>query len=127
MDMFIFDLLLLLIVGTVGFLIGWHAHTAIMIQRLSDNPDPMIEILKKVKESNDKDSNLTAQQLRNKEKGWIELHTEQINSVWFIYEKETGIFLGHGTDLTTTLEEIGNRNPDKTFWCNEPETDSRSA
>ena len=127
MEVFLLDLLLLLVVGSIGFLLGWHAHTAIMIQRLSDNPDPMIEILKKIKESNDKDEGLTEQQIRNKEKGWTEIHTEQINSVWYVYEKETNKFLGQGSDLEKTLVEIGSRNPDKTFWYNEPKADSRSA
>jgi hypothetical protein len=95
------DLFLLLIVGFIGYIIGWHHHAYSTIRRMIDNPQMFVEMLDKIKDIN---SDSVA---KSKEPSTI--RTEFLHGQCYIYDGEQ--FLAQGADLHEALSNAEKRFP----------------
>jgi hypothetical protein len=90
----------------IGYYLG-RAHAKIkMIQNMADNPEALIETLKRIKELDGE----TGEALG------VEVYAEERNNVWYLYNKETDQFLAQGVSLEKALDDAHDRFPGTNFW-----------
>lgn len=109
-----------LIILFAGVCVGWHFRSMIFLHSISENPDKIMEMLKKIKEINE-----------NTERGLpedvIEVTAEQVNGVVYAYAKDTGEFLAQAGNLHQALVLAAKRFPDRKFWHPDLRKDSQTA
>lgn len=88
----------------IGFVIGskWRQHK--MIMQLVDNPDTMLAAVDKIKKI-----------MESAETDIIEVYAEQHNDRWFIYNKQSHVFLSQGESVLLALAAAKERYPDTIF------------
>ena len=109
------DVLLSLILIGLGFAVGWHIRTLVLMARLSTQPEKMIEILNKIKQINDKEKDMP-EELKGVDGD--ELVIERVGNQLYAFTKENDEFIAQGPDLTTLLETAKKRFPNRTFFGN---------
>ncbi len=97
------------------FWLGWRIRGALMMFAMRDNPEKIIDLLKQVKEINDKEE--------KKSDIRVEVEPEKVGNVWYAYAKDTGQFLAQADTLEEAIRQASIRFPNKTFWC---ETDKKN-
>ena len=87
------DLLDIIVIFVFGLAVGWYWHATRMFKMLSRNPNPMIDLLTRVK----------AIQEDNDEIELIECRVEWIGELCYVWDKDTGDFIGQGLDLESAM------------------------
>jgi len=85
---------------------GWQAGQQNMIRKMADNPDAMMDAFKQIKE-------LELLELST------EVEIEHYNNCVYVYNKETKLFLGQGSDLDDAMKTVCERFPDQAFRCDD--------
>jgi hypothetical protein len=88
------DLLDIIVIFVIGMAVGWYWHATRMFNMLSRDPRPMIDILNKVK---------SIQEDRDQETMLIECRVEWIGQQCYVWDNDTGDFLGQGSDLESAM------------------------
>lgn len=103
------DLLLILGIFISGFFFGWLRASKVFLDKLLSDPDFMISLIKKYKESKEdiKDSD-----------GIREIEIERHGEMLYLYAKDNGEFLAQGNTLQEALGIVEQRFPDQTFKGN---------
>lgn len=107
--------LILIIVAVVAFVLGWNLRGVIIMARLASNPEAMMEVLRKIKEINDAQSQEELDAVVNRNEA-TELAIERVNNYLYAYTKDTNQFIAQGPDLKALLEEAHKRFPNKVFF-----------
>ncbi len=106
------SLLVLLVVGGIGFGLGWLAHQAMILTKLASNPDEVIAILQSISqsdwESKQKELNKA---LKNQP---IEVKLVHAENGWLAYNSQ-GEFLAQGNSRDETIASIEAKFPNKTL------------
>ena len=103
-------ILLLISIGAIwfsGFLIGRTHMMRIYAQIMADDPDSMIAHLHRIKE---------IKEVQDQEQ--IEVIIEQHKDNFFVYNKQTKLFLGQGSTIDNAMQTVAERFPDQVF-CHE--------
>jgi hypothetical protein len=96
-----FDLLLIFLAG-MG--VGWYWHAHRMFVMLSRNPRPMIDILERVRDrEQDEDAQI------------IECQVEWHNGHCYVWNKDSGDFLGQGADLESAIRGMQGLKPNTEY------------
>jgi hypothetical protein len=115
------DILSYVILAVIVFYAGWTIRGAVLIAKLANNPESVIKMLEQIKKINEAEA-------RGEEyQEGVEVESEQVGSVWYAYEKETGQFLAQGTSLEDAIKAACDRFPEKTFWCKKPQQFNQTA
>lgn len=88
------NLLDIIMIFVFGLAVGWYWHASRMFSMMSRNPNPMIDLLTQVKAIQEKDDD---------EILLIECRVEWIGELCYIWDKDTGDFLGQGLDLESAM------------------------
>ena len=88
------DLLDIIVIFVFGLAVGWYWHATRMFKMLSRNPNPMIDLLTRVKAIQEED---------NDEIELIECSVEWIDQQCYVWDKDTGDFIGQGLDLESAI------------------------
>jgi hypothetical protein len=88
------DLLDIIVIFVFGLAVGWYWHAVRMFNMLSRNPNPMIDLLTRVKAIQEEDDD---------EIQLIECRVEWIGELCYVWDKDTGDFLGQGLDLESAM------------------------
>jgi hypothetical protein len=101
------------IVAVIAFWIGWRVRTAIILAKMSLQPEKMIKLLEQVKAINDKelDSDSGIEQISSDE-----LRIERVGEQLYAYTKHNNEFIAQGNDLESVLNSAHRRFPDRTFF-----------
>jgi hypothetical protein len=101
------------IVAVIAFWIGWRVRTAIILAKMSLQPEKMIKLLEQVKAINDKelDSDSGIEQISSDE-----LRIERVGEQLYAYTKNNNEFIAQGNDLESVLNSAHRRFPDRTFF-----------
>jgi len=92
----------------LGFALGWILQARRMISKLLANPDRSIEIIKKCKQLQDKDTEAEEQSARS-------IRVERHGDAIYLYAKDTEEFLAQGSTLQEALAVVEKRFPDQNF------------
>ena len=106
---FFITLVCLVIINFWSYYRGWQAGQQNMIHKMADNPDIMLEAFQKIKD------------LEIEEEA-TEVEVETNNNLFYIYNKETKLFLGQGTSLEDAMQIVCERFPNQAFWCDDEST-----
>ena len=102
--------LLLLSVFAFGYIMGWLGHAKSIFNRIKDNPDDLINLLKEYKRlSIEKEETLPAAAAVR------EIKIEKIDKMYYLYAKDNGQFLAQSTSIAEALEIIEQRFPGEVF------------
>jgi hypothetical protein len=101
------DFILFGIVALFGGWIGWHLRGIIMITRISQDPDRMLEVIQEIKRIRDQPEATKDASRQIK----IERHGTQL----YLFAKDNDEFLGQGSTLQEALDHIDKRFPGNTF------------
>ena len=99
-----------LIVAFVAMWCGWHLRGVFLIARMSQDPQHFINILKNIKQINDKEAEEEA------EKIGTELNIERHGEMLYAFVKDTNQFIAQGNDLNTLLDQAKQRFPNRKFF-----------
>jgi hypothetical protein len=88
------DLIDVILIFVFGLAVGWYWHATRMFNMLSRNPNPMIDLLTRVKAIQEED---------NDEILLIECRVEWIGEQCYVWDNDTGDFLGQGLDLESAM------------------------
>jgi molecular chaperone GrpE (heat shock protein) len=106
------EMLSYLIVSVFSFWIGWTLRTITIANRLSENPDKTIEILKQIKKLKEQSEKSTTDVTNSSD----ELEIERVGEQLYAYTKDNGEFIAQADNLETLLEKAHKRFPDRTFF-----------
>jgi hypothetical protein len=121
MDFLSIEMLVVIAVAAiVGFWTGWHGRGIAFIASLSNDPDRTIEMCNQIKAIN-------AEELLDTPDDAIEVKTEQVNGLFYAYNKVTGEFLAQAQNLHQVMVLAASRYPGKKFWHPELTKDSQTA
>ncbi len=90
-------LLLLALVFCLGYFLGKLGATTQIIRRISENPEQIMRALKQVQEINRKE------QITGKEDS-REVEVHQQDGQYYIFDKDSGEFLGQGHSLESAIQ-----------------------
>ena len=99
----------LLIINFWSYQRGWKAGQQHMIHKMASDPDTMLEAFQKIKAIEIADSA-------------TEVEVELNNNLYYIYNKETKLFLGQGSSLEDAMQIVCERFPNQSFWCDDEST-----
>jgi hypothetical protein len=99
-------LLLLAAFFACGYLYGQYVLTQRMTQRLSNDPDSIINMIMKIKEKNEELEKVGEP---------VEVVIEESNNSYFVYNKETHLFLGQGPTVDDAMKIVTERFPSSVF------------
>lgn len=101
------------IVDVIMYTLGFYAGRKYMINRyakiMSEDTDNMIEHLK----------NIQKIKMLEDESSQTEVVVEQHNNSYFVYNKETHLFLGQGTSVDEAMKIVTDRYPNQVFFYEE--------
>ena len=106
MENFIVPVISCLFCAGVGFYLGSSYRKELILKHMADNPEALIETLKRIKELDEE----TGEALG------VEVYAEERNNVWYLYNKETDQFLAQGVSLEKALDDAHDRLPGTNFW-----------
>lgn len=98
------DIFAFLIIFTFGFFMGWISHARSMFQKMQEDPDSIIAILKKLKNLQIEEKN----ELNNLGKDNIKLEIHQ--GVCYLYDKND-TFLAQGATVSEAMDNAEARFP----------------
>ena len=99
-------LFLLAVCFASGYLYGQYILKQRMTQRLSDDPDGIISMIMKIKEKNEEIEKIGEP---------VEVVIEESNNSYFVYNKETKLFLGQGPTVDDAMKIVTERFPSSVF------------
>ena len=91
-----------------AFYCGWRVRTAIMMYHLGEDPDKMIDILKKIKEINAKDA---AKETSAEVKETGDVKIEHHHGHVYLFETSTDRFLAQGESVADAIKLMDKRFP----------------
>jgi len=120
----LFDIVLVAVVAfTIGSVYGGFRQNMRFIQKVSRDPQHMIDLLTKlktelerVKEAEDAGADEDA----------IELRFEQHNGIYYCYRKDNEQFMGQGNDIETLIKQVNDRTG-LNVWARKPEQSNQTA
>ena len=120
----LFDIVLVAVVAfIIGSVYGGFRQNMRFIQKVSKDPQHMIDLLTKlktelerVKEAEDAGADEDA----------IELRFEQHNGIYYCYRKDNEQFMGQGNDIETLIKQVNDRTG-LNVWARKPEQSNQSA
>ncbi len=89
-----------------GYMLGVMRTKQQLAMNIIENPDRIMAIVQQIKDANEaveQDENLT------------EVTIEQHNDRFFVYNKETSLFLGQGTSVDDAMKVVTERFPNNMF------------
>lgn len=98
-----------LLVFIIGFVVGWMNHAYTFFLKCKSNPDEIIELLTKYKNSNQPKEPEPSQEDADDIK--VERHGDQL----YIYTVEDDEFLAQGSTLQDALNNVQRRYPGRVF------------
>jgi len=107
----------------IGHAVGGHMKAYQMMQNMINNPDVVIELVKKLKAIND------TEELANETipDDAIIIKTEEVNGQVYAYDKLSGEFLAQAQTLHQAIVLASKRFPGKKFWHPSLQEDSQTA
>ena len=122
MDMF--DVCIVAVVAfIVGKIYGEFKQNMRFVERVSTDPQSMIDLMTKIKLELDKVKE--AEEVGAPEDA-VELRIEQHNGIYYCYRKDTEQFMGQDKDLEVLIVEI-NKRTGLNVWARKPEQSNQSA
>ena len=100
----------LLIYIILSFVFGYSLSHFLMIRKILENPQAMIDLLEKYKRSNDEIKNI-----QDLDKNLLEIEIVKEQDNFYLYSKKDKEFLGQGLTIEIALENIRRRFPNKSF------------
>jgi hypothetical protein len=104
------DILFVLIIFIFGFALGWIRSANYLLNKIAENPDGIINVLKKYKEES-KLETLKVEESRS-------VKVEKVGNQLYLYDEKTDDFLAQGSTLEEALEQIEKRFPGKKYHGN---------
>ncbi len=103
------ELLSVLSIFLSGVVFGWLLHARSMFNRITQDPDKMIDLLSKYKEAK--------QELDQEESPLktTEVRVEKIGDMFYLYTTKDNEFLAQGPTLEDALEAVKKRFPNRNF------------
>jgi len=109
-----------LIVAAIGYAIGYWLRGIIIIMNLSRDPKRTIAMLEQLKKLNEEEEaaamDATLDKIKQAVPDGTELFIEQVNGVFYAYNKESNRFVAQGSTLVELLETAHKRFPDSKFF-----------
>lgn len=102
------DIFLFVLVFVFGVVFGWLRASKSILDKLLSDPDSMVALLTKYKDSKDDFESETKISTRE-----IEVHKEQ--ETLYLYAKDDGQFLGQGNTIEEALDAVRKRFPGQNF------------
>lgn len=112
MSAFLINVAVVFVLNFWSYKKGWRDRERSMIHNMAANPDVMLEALNKVKELDIAESA-------------TEVEVEVNDNCFYIYNKESKLFLGQGPSLDDAMETVCHRFPDQAFWCDDEQIDHK--
>lgn len=100
-----------LAVFIAGFVWGWLNHAYTFFNRVKENPDEFIELLKKYKTTKNETTDSSNKNEETSRSLKVERHGDQL----YIYTKDTDEFLAQGSTLQDALDNVQKRFPGRVF------------
>lgn len=104
------DLISILIVFVSAFVMGWLAHARSMLNRITEDPDKMIDLLQKLKKAKEELEEDVSSKLKV-----FEVRVEKIGDMFYLYTTKDNEFLAQGATLEDALEAVKKRYPNRNF------------
>lgn len=96
----------LLILFVIGFVFGWYFQARILLKNMLANPDNMIKLLERYKNTPDD---------TEEGKEVVECIVEKENNQYYLYSKIDNQFLIQSLTLESALDDLQKRFPTKCF------------
>lgn len=103
------DLFSVLSVFLSGVVFGWLLHARSMFNRVTQDPDKMIDLLEKYKAAKEE-----VEQEETSVK-MTEVRVEKIGDMFYLYTIKDNEFLAQGPSLEDALEAVKKRYPNRNF------------
>lgn len=115
------------VTGIIGMWIGWRVRGAIMLYHLSENPEKVIDSLKKIQKINEAEQagfeGKDAVAIAN----GIKVRAEVINSSIYLYSLENNEFIAQGNNIEDAFLTAKTRFPGKSFWLEKNDISNQTA
>jgi hypothetical protein len=120
----LFDVALVAIVAfTIGSVYGGFRQNMRFIQKVSKDPQHMIDLLIKLKTELER---IKEAEDAGADEDAIELRFEQHNGIYFCYRKDNEQFMGQGNDIETLIKQVNDRTG-LNVWARKPEQSNQTA
>jgi len=106
-----FDILSTLVTVVIAMWAGWHFRGIVILAKFSTDPDHFINILKQIKELNEKERKEVVD-----EKVGTELAIERHGNTLYAFAKDNDQFIAQGPSLDALLEDAKKRFPNRKFF-----------
>jgi hypothetical protein len=106
---------------TIGHFIGGHMKAFQMMQKMVNDPEGMIDLIKHLKTINDTETDVAIPDDAHL------LELEEVNGQVYAYDKLTGEFLAQGPNKYMAALAAASRFPGKKFWHPDFKQDSQTA
>jgi phosphoribosylaminoimidazole carboxylase (NCAIR synthetase) len=106
-----------ILAAMVGAWAGWHLKGIIILYKLSQDPEHMIQILNKIKDLNNAESDEEIAHIVQTNEAVV-LEIERVGNQLYAYSKDTHTFVAQGPSLKDLLESAQKRFPNREFIGN---------
>ena len=120
-------IIILGIVFALGWYIGWHVHAVIIIKRLAENPEAVINMLEELKRIHSEERLQPARYSDEPPEEGVELKLEQHSGMYYAFRKDTDQFVAQGPTPEAVYTSLKARFPGETFWCKNPDKEHQTA
>ena len=108
------------IIIVVAYWVGWHARGIALVMRLARDPQATIDLLEQLRAINERDDSEPDQDT-------ILYRVETQNDTLYLYNDQTGTFLGQGTTMDQALTHAGQRYPGRALRAQSPKESHQTA
>lgn len=115
------------VAGIVGMWIGWRVRGAIMLYHLSENPEKVIDSLKKIQKINEAERAGFGSEDAVKIAEGIKVRAEVINSSVYLYGLDDNQFIAQGPSIEDAFLVAKSRFPGKSFWLEKQHISNQTA
>jgi hypothetical protein len=116
-----------IVAGIVGAWIGWRTRGAIMLYHLSENPEQVIDSLKKIQKINEAEQAGFNSEDAVKIAEGVKVRAEVINSNVYLFGLDDNQFIAQGSSIEDAFLVAKSRFPGKSFWLEKQHISNQTA
>jgi hypothetical protein len=112
-----------LLIGVIGFVVGWWVREQLIILNIIRNADFIMEALAKVKKLQEEAEHLEQTETADGVEVEVEIQSGQV----YAWLKSNHQFLAQGATVEEAFKRAQERFPNLKFWYKKPEQNNQSA
>ena len=119
--------IVLSVVFALGWYIGWHLHTVVVIKRLAENPEAVIAMLEELKRIHADEHRELVKHMDEPPEQGVEISMEQHSGQYYAFRKDTDQFIAQGASPEAVHQTLKDRYPQETFWYKKSDKEHQTA